>query len=39
MGIAVRCDHGNAHEVAALFAQIAAEDGRLDILVNNAAAI
>jgi NAD(P)-dependent dehydrogenase (short-subunit alcohol dehydrogenase family) len=38
-GIAVRCDHGNDAEVAALFARIADEQGRLDILVNNACAI
>lgn len=38
-GIAIRCDHGDDENVAALFAQIAAEQGRLDILVNNAAAI
>jgi NAD(P)-dependent dehydrogenase (short-subunit alcohol dehydrogenase family) len=35
-GIAVVCDHGDDAQVAALFAQIAAEQGRLDILVNNA---
>jgi NAD(P)-dependent dehydrogenase (short-subunit alcohol dehydrogenase family) len=34
-GIAVRCDHRNDEEVAALFAQITAARGRLDILVNN----
>jgi NAD(P)-dependent dehydrogenase (short-subunit alcohol dehydrogenase family) len=38
-GIAVRVDHANDTEVAALFARIAREQGRLDILVNNAAAI
>jgi NAD(P)-dependent dehydrogenase (short-subunit alcohol dehydrogenase family) len=38
-GIAVRCDHGNDADVAALFARIADEQGRLDILVNNACAI
>lgn len=38
-GIAVACDHGKDEEVAALFAQIDAEQGRLDILVNNAAAV
>lgn len=38
-GIAVRCDHGDDKQVAALFAQVAAEQGRLDILVNNACAI
>ncbi|EJU12281.1 short-chain dehydrogenase/reductase SDR [Sphingomonas sp. LH128] len=35
-GIAVACDHGDDEAVAALFARIAAEQGRLDILVNNA---
>ncbi len=35
-GIAVACDHGDDAAVAALFARIADEAGRLDILVNNA---
>ena len=35
-GIAVACDHGDDAAVAALFAQVKAEQGRLDILVNNA---
>jgi NAD(P)-dependent dehydrogenase (short-subunit alcohol dehydrogenase family) len=38
-GIAVRCDHSDDAQVEALFAQVKAELGRLDILVNNAAAI
>lgn len=38
-GIAVRVDHGNLDQVAALFAQVQREQGRLDILVNNAFAI
>ena len=38
-GIAVRCDHGEDAEVAALFAQVERDAGRLDILVNNACAI
>jgi NAD(P)-dependent dehydrogenase (short-subunit alcohol dehydrogenase family) len=38
-GIAVRVDHSNADEIAALFAQVERESGRLDILVNNAAAL
>jgi len=38
-GIAVRVDHGNDAEVAALFARVAAEQGQLDILVNNVAVI
>lgn len=35
-GIAVRCDHTSEDEVAALFRQIEQEQGRLDLLVNNA---
>src|SRR3546814_1991457 len=35
-GIAVVCDHGDDDQVAALFARITAEQGRLDMLVNNA---
>ncbi len=38
-GIAVRCDHADDAQVEALFAQIRKEQGRLDICVNNAAAI
>ena len=38
-GVAVRCDHGDDAQVQALFDQVEAEQGRLDILVNNAAAI
>jgi NAD(P)-dependent dehydrogenase (short-subunit alcohol dehydrogenase family) len=38
-GIAVRCDHSDDAQVAALFAQVEREQGRLDILVNNACAI
>ncbi|MET0240054.1 MAG: SDR family NAD(P)-dependent oxidoreductase [Sphingobium sp.] len=38
-GIAVRVDHGDDAAVEALFGQVAAQQGRLDILVNNAAAI
>jgi dehydrogenase/reductase SDR family protein 1 len=34
-GIAVRCDHRKDGEVEAVFAQVAAEQRRLDILVNN----
>lgn len=34
-GIAVRCDHTRDEEVENLFGQIATEQGRLDILVNN----
>jgi NAD(P)-dependent dehydrogenase (short-subunit alcohol dehydrogenase family) len=35
-GIAVACDHGDDAQVAALFEQVRREQGRLDILVNNA---
>ena len=35
-GIAVRVDHAEDEQVAELFRQIEAEQGRLDILVNNA---
>lgn len=38
-GIAVRCDHSDDQQVKALFAQVEREQGRLDILVNNAAAV
>ena len=38
-GIAVRCDHADDEAVAALFERVMREEGRLDILVNNAAAI
>ena len=34
--IAVRCDHTRDDDVAALFAQVEREQGRLDLLVNNA---
>jgi NAD(P)-dependent dehydrogenase (short-subunit alcohol dehydrogenase family) len=35
-GVAVACDHGNAEQIAALFDRVRAEQGQLDILVNNA---
>ncbi|MBK9433172.1 SDR family NAD(P)-dependent oxidoreductase [Sphingorhabdus sp.] len=38
-GIAVMCDHQDDAQVAALFEQIDREQGRLDVLVNNAAYI
>lgn len=38
-GIAVRVDHGDDAQVAALIDQVRREQGRIDILVNNAAAI
>lgn len=38
-GIAVVCDHRDDAQVAALFAKLARDAGRVDILVNNAAAV
>ncbi|MFK4872340.1 SDR family NAD(P)-dependent oxidoreductase [Novosphingobium sp. ZW T3_23] len=38
-GIAVRCDHGDDAQVEALFDQVLSDEGRIDILVNNAAAV
>ena len=35
-GVPVVCDHGDDAQVAALFARIEQEQGRLDVLVNNA---
>src|SRR5689334_4233866 len=35
-GIAARCDHKDDREVEALFARVRREQGRLDLLVNNA---
>lgn len=35
-GVAVAVDHGNDDQVAALFEQVRRDEGRLDILVNNA---
>lgn len=35
-GVAVRCDHTDDSEVEALFERIRSEQGRLDLLVNNA---
>jgi len=35
-GVAVACDHADDNAVAALFEQVRTEQGRLDILVNNA---
>lgn len=35
-GVPVVCDHADDEQVAALFARVEAEQGRLDILVNNA---
>jgi NAD(P)-dependent dehydrogenase (short-subunit alcohol dehydrogenase family) len=36
VGIAVRCDHTEAAQVEALFDRVRREQGRLDLLVNNA---
>lgn len=38
-GVAARVDHADDAQVKALFDQVRAEQGRLDILVNNAAAV
>jgi NAD(P)-dependent dehydrogenase (short-subunit alcohol dehydrogenase family) len=38
-GIAVQCDHGDDAAVRELFTRVAADSGRLDILVNNATSI
>ena len=35
-GIAVRCDHADPEQVRALFERVEREQGRLDVLVNNA---
>src|SRR5262245_30946895 len=35
-GVAVRCDHAADADVEALFARVSREQGRLDLLVNNA---
>jgi dehydrogenase/reductase SDR family protein 1 len=34
-GVAVRCDHAADADVEAVFARVRAEEGRLDVLVNN----
>lgn len=38
-GVAIACDHSDDERVIALFGQIETEQGRLDLLVNNAAAV
>jgi NAD(P)-dependent dehydrogenase (short-subunit alcohol dehydrogenase family) len=38
-GFAVRVDHGDDNAVAALFERVQQDSGRLDLLVNNAAAV
>jgi NAD(P)-dependent dehydrogenase (short-subunit alcohol dehydrogenase family) len=35
-GVAVRCDHTQEPDVAALFSRVMRDEGRLDLLVNNA---
>jgi NAD(P)-dependent dehydrogenase (short-subunit alcohol dehydrogenase family) len=35
-GLAVRCDHADAADVERLFARVEKEEGRVDLLVNNA---
>ena len=39
VGVAVPCDHADDGQIAALFEKVRAEQGRLDILVNNLMAI
>ena len=39
VGIAVQCDHANDGQIKALFEKVKAEQGHLDILVNNATTI
>lgn len=39
VGVAVRVDHADDAQVAALFEQVERETGRIDILVNNVAAV
>lgn len=38
-GIAVRCDHSDDEQVKAMIDRVIAEQGRIDILVNNACAV
>lgn len=38
-GIAVQCDHADDDQVRALFDKVLAEQGKVDLLVNNAAAV
>jgi len=38
-GIAVKCDHSKPEDVQIFFEQVMAEQDRIDILVNNAAAV
>jgi NAD(P)-dependent dehydrogenase (short-subunit alcohol dehydrogenase family) len=39
VGVPIVCDHAEDEQVEAVFAQVAREQGRLDVLVNNAFAI
>jgi len=39
LGIAIRCDHAKDDQVQAMIEQVMAEQGRIDILVNNACAV
>ncbi len=39
VGVPVYCDHGDDQQVAALFEQVRQEQGRVDILVNNATSL
>jgi NAD(P)-dependent dehydrogenase (short-subunit alcohol dehydrogenase family) len=39
VGVPVVCDHADDEQVAALFAQVKQEQGRVDILVNNATSL
>jgi NAD(P)-dependent dehydrogenase (short-subunit alcohol dehydrogenase family) len=39
VGVPVVCDHGDDEQVEAVYAQVARDHGRLDVLVNNAFAI
>ena len=39
IGIAVRCDHADDDQVGAMIERVIAEQGRIDILVNNACAV
>lgn len=38
-GVAVTCDHSDDEQVSALFARVERDQGRLDVLVNNATAV
>ena len=38
-GIAIKCDHSDDDQVKAMIEQVVAEQGRIDILINNACAV